>query len=508
MSYGDLLPLDVKQLLYKLGPCLTSQLLQVMVDQGVSAEAARKRIERARGVKRLAGVGFEKNAKFIYHEDQYGDDKFWLALESAFKTNGKSYWGAMVGLKLRGGACPKSLFPRVCGAPIKRRKQLSPDTLLQRLTNIHLFKEVHDDKLGEPWVAFNPHCYPVLAPSPEYRAIIIAENIAITAIADWARQLGFGSYGKFALRGDDDSPTVSGLTWDITAPSYIRPLVSNQSGTIKPGFFVCDVSLGHQITDDEVELFIRKYDMAASPQNVAPIMGFFVADGFEQSAYEKARAAGIVATTVSKLFGEEISKALNDLIKLLSDTGKTAAVNPEHLESVMSKLTRIEGASANLRGSFFELVIGNLLASVTGGYLTVGYQIGREAELDVVVEFFDDDKALIVECKAKLPGAKVSKKDVERWYSNRVPLINEIIRRYDTGYVNRKIEFEIWTNGTFHPAALEWLGQQQTEFDQYSVAWRDGAYIKAYSQNDSVSQHTKNMLKEHYFKNPKTSIAL
>ena len=201
---------------------------------------------------------------------------------------------------------------------------------------------------------------------------------------------------------------MSGIAWDISAPSYLRPLVSAPDGAIRPGFFVCDVSLGHQISDAEVEIFVRKYDMAASPPKVAPIMGFFVADGFVSSAYDKARSAGIVAATASQLFGEEVAKALGDLIRVLSDAGKAAAVNPEHLEKVMNRLTKIEGASANLRGSLFELVIGNLLVAVTGGYLTIGRKIGRIAELDVVVDLAEEGRSIIIECKAKIPGAMVS----------------------------------------------------------------------------------------------------
>ena len=497
---------NVRDLLSQIGPCLTSRLIEIMVDQGLSSEAARKRIERAGGIKRLSGVRFEKNAKFIYLEDQYGDAKFWGALEAAFKISGKAYWAVIVGLKRRGGACPKSLFPRICGAPTRRQKQLSPEVVLERLINIHLLKEIQDEKTGETWISFNPYCYQVSAPSLEQRAIVIAENIAITAIADWARKLGFGSYGKFALRNDEPPPVVSGITWDISAPSYVRPLVSAPDGEIRPGFFVCDVSLGHQISDQEVEVFVRKYDMAASPPKVAPIMGFLVADGFAQAAYDRARSMGIIAATTAQLFGQDIAKALNDLIKVLSDTGKTAAINPEHLENVMSRLTRIEGASANLRGSLFELVVGNLLVAVTGGYLTIGRKLTRIAELDVVVDLADENRSIIVECKAKMPGAMVSLHEVQRWYSNRVPVINEAIRPHEINYVDRKIEFELWTNGTFHPAAIKWLEQQQTQFDKHTVAWRDGADIKQYSQHDKVSPHTRGILKDYYFKNPKTSI--
>jgi hypothetical protein len=492
---------SVRGILLEKGPCLTSKLVQVMMERGVSSDAARKRVERAVGVKRLSGIRFEKNAKFIYCDEQYGDHKFWTALEAAFKTSGKSYWGAFIGIKQRGGACPKSLFPRVCGAPDRRIRQLSPEVLLKRLSNIHLVKEVHDDKMGEPWISFNPNCYTVEAPSPEHRAILIAENILIGAIADWAKKLGFGSYGKFALRNDSVSPVVSGVTWDITAPSYVRPLVSVPNGRIKPGFFVCDVCLGHQVTDEEVELFIRKYDMAASPRNIAPILGFFVADGFVQSAYDKAKAAGIIATTISHLFGDEITKALNDLIKLLSDTGRTAAINPEHLANVMNRLSKIEGASANLRGSLFELVVGNLLAASTGGYLKTGFKIGRVAELDAFVDIADEERSIIVECKAKVPGSMVSEDDVKHWYDNRIPFINKTLREQPL-YTNRKLEFEIWTNGTFHPSAIEWLEQKETKFDKYSVAWRDGIYIKEYSKNDGVTKHIRDILREHYFKNP------
>ncbi len=477
-----------------------------MVDRGISSQAARKRVERAEGIKRLAGIRFEKNAKFIYHQDQYGDDRFWNALEEAFKTNGKCYWGAMLGLKQRGGACPKSLFSRICGAPIRRKNQLSPETILERLTNIHLIKEVEDEKIGEPWICLNPYFYGVSAPSPEYRAVLMAEYVAIQAIADWARKLGFGSYGKFAVRGQIAVPEVSGIAWDITAPSYMRPLVSVLEGKIKPGFFVCDVALGHQITNEEVELFIRKYDIEASPHSMAPLMGFLVADGFMQTAYDKARSSGLIACTTSQLFGEDLAKSLNDLIRLLSDAGRTAAVNPEHLEKVINSLSRIEGASANLRGSLFELVVGNLLVAVTGGYLTVGRKIADLAEIDVIIDRPEEAPTLIVECKAKMSGSMVSLADVQKWYNKSVPVINETIRQYDIKYKDKKLEFEIWTNGRFHPSAVKWLNKQETEFENHSLAWREGSYVKEYSQNDNVSKHTRDILKEHYFKNALTMV--
>ena len=94
---------------------------------------------------------------------------------------------------------------------------------------------------------------------------------------------------------------------------------------------------------------------------------------------------------------------------------------------VMQVLTRIEGASANLRGALFELVTGSLVKDVEGGYLKTGQKIidrgtGRKAEVDVQLDKENNAGFLIIECKAKSPGARVSKNDVRKWYSDRVPM--------------------------------------------------------------------------------------
>jgi hypothetical protein len=123
--------------------------------------------------------------------------------------------------------------------------------------------------------------------------------------------------------------------------------------------------------------------MASAPEKVAPILPFFITDGFTPDAYDVARSAGIVATTIEQLFGKELAESLRALVQLLSDAGATAAVNPEKLEMVLNDLTKIEGAAQNLRGDLFELVVGNLVKEVEDGYLTIGkevinYQSGKK----------------------------------------------------------------------------------------------------------------------------------
>lgn len=134
------------------GPSLTSDLIGHMVESGLSPAAARQRIRRAQdGYKRLAGLRFAKNARFIYLEDQYGTPQFWDAIERAFKSSGISYLGAVSGLRARGGCCPKSLFPIVCGAPLSRKRQLSPERILERLSAIQLLEEYQESDTGNAY---------------------------------------------------------------------------------------------------------------------------------------------------------------------------------------------------------------------------------------------------------------------------------------------------------------------------------------------------------------------
>ncbi len=175
----------------------------------------------------------------------------------------------------------------------------------------------------------------------------------------------------------------------------------------------------------------------------------------------------------------------------------------------MQVLTRIEGASANLRGALFELVTGSLVKDVEGGYLKTGQKIidrgtGRKAEVDVQLDKENNAGFLIIECKAKSPGARVSKNDVRKWYSDRVPIIHRIL---DTPYkhVPRPFHFEIWTNGIFSDSALSWLKKQPMSCDGYTVDWKDGAELKLYADRASNSS-LRSMLNEHYFRNPMTSV--
>lgn len=496
---------SVLDLLKLYGPCLTSDLAKSMVESGLSNAAARQRITRAQGdIKRLAGLRFAKNARFIYLDDQYGTREFWEAIEQAFKSNGAAYWNAVTGLRSRGGVCPKSMFPIVCGAPMARTRQLSPERIFERLCAIQLLEEYQEDENGQTYIQFHPHSYHKDSEA-KFKATLLAEFVALQAVRDWARKIGFGSFGKFKLRGETELPVVSSVAWDMSAPSYMRPLARMNNGTIKPGFFVCDINLRGVMTVDEVALFIRKHSHASAPQNVSPIMPFLIGDVFSQDAFNLARQSGIAATTIEHLFGADTAKALRDLIELLSNSGATAAMNPAHLFDVLNALTKIDGAANNLRGAVFELVVGSLAKDIEGGYLLTGEKrrdifTGEAAEIDVLLDRPDDKPVLIVECKSKIPGAMVSRDEVKHWLGNRVPLIQKILIQ-DGRYNGRSFHFELWSNGLVHDDALSWLSAQRKDQGLFTLDWKDGTALRSYA-NKAKTSAIRKILKEHYFLHP------
>ena len=223
---------DINDTLRLVGPALTTKYIARLIDQGAQPATARKQVQRATAsYHKLAGLRFEKNTRFIYRHEDYDTAVFWRNLEDAFYTHGKSYWAVVVNLRARGGVCRLERFAQISGAPTRRKGQLSPEIILERLKAVNVLEEFVDGK--QTYIQFKPR-YMRKSPIEVIRANELVEFVALHGIQEWAKRLGLGSYNQFNMRDEDTSPIVSGMTFDLSAPAYFRPLLQMVDGKPKP----------------------------------------------------------------------------------------------------------------------------------------------------------------------------------------------------------------------------------------------------------------------------------
>ena len=123
-----------------------------------------------------------------------------------------------------------------------------------------------------------------------------------------------------------------------------------------------------------------------------------------------------------------------------------------------------------------------------------GVTLATPLRIDVLV-----NNLVIIECKSKIPGSRVNLTEVYKWRNDRVPLIYKILRNNEH-FANKKLTFELWTNGPIATDAAAWLKADPIVPD-YEINWKDGETMKAYVDKASSGAIRKAM-SEHYFRHP------
>lgn len=492
------------------GPGLSSKFLTILRNQGLSADAARKHLERSKkDYISLKGLKFTKNTKFIFLPYQFDTPMFWHNLEQALREGGMSYWSALQVLKAHGGIVPRKLFRRIAGTPEKRISQVPPDTILERMVAIRILRiEKQNDK---EYVICNEALYQPIdkldsnfqcSPNSLLRAKELSEEMILDKMKKLIRNLGMCSYHKVAVRYDSAiPPVVAGITWDLTAPSYLRPFRTYRDEELLGGYIVCDINLSRDITNVEAEAFIRKCKLADSPPRMRPILPMFVGTNFENDAFDILKENGMMPITVGGLFGVEATKMLQEIKELITDLGNKVANYPEALSTVLQQVRQELGSQSNAFGYLFEQVVAHMVHSVEGGYLKTNMKVqdissSRWSELDVVLDKSEDGEILVIECKAKDKGGLIDSKVIERWIEDRVPLIYNGLRSSNQ---NRKFRFELWTNGRLSSSDRAMLESRSKELHSYKVYWKDMDELREYSRNKKIEKSFRDILKQCYF---------
>lgn len=112
----------VETLLRSEGPCLSSDPAQKLEARGLSLAAARQRVSRGGPrVRRLSGLTFPKRARFVYHEGDFGSDRYWSALVRDVSRASPAYGPALAAVVARGSAVPLPTSTSSAGRPCARR---------------------------------------------------------------------------------------------------------------------------------------------------------------------------------------------------------------------------------------------------------------------------------------------------------------------------------------------------------------------------------------------------
>jgi len=496
------------RLLYR-GPLLSTEVTRLLIKSGMSPAAARKRVSRlGPGIKRLAFLPFPRNARFLYLEKDFGSPRYWDALIAALLSTKSAYGLALGALRQRGGIVPLKHFPIVCGAPIRQKKHLSPDTILDRLKKAHLVDDYTVPGVGS--------CIALLQGPDRYdegkvqiRARLLVEEILLKAISDWLRQLGIASYDRVAIRDSGPSlPMVGTFAWDLSAPSYLSAFVQRTSeGKSKPGFVACDVLSGIQVNQDGLRSFINKCTTLRTLKRMAPCLYIFVADHFAPAAFTLAKQSGIVPATPANLFGHDVGEGLSKLFEILTDAAHMS-VDPEQFNFVFEKLNHIEGAAVNLRGALFEYLAAEIVRRQSASpFVRIGktYKLedGTKINVDIISEV-QNVSVTFIECKGYKPAGEVPDLYVERWL-DKISRLYEYARKHPE-WKSLKIAFEFWSTGELSEAARKLIATRATSVrpTKYTVTLNDAEAIKNMAKLTNDATLLK-VLNEHYFAHPLAS---
>lgn len=482
------MPDPVEKYLERYGPALSGEVAAHLIKAGSEAPAARKRVSRAGpNVKRLAGITFPHKARFLYLQQQFGSPSYWSNLTTALISTRSAYGYAIAALRQRNGLVPTAHFPIVCGSPLRQSRHLSPETVYLRLSQAGLLTKVNVSGLGEciALIQGDGH-YDVWA--EHVRARLLTENILLLAVKDWLRKTGIVSYGKVAIRGDDPAPQVGTFLWDLTAPSYLGPMVrTGKDGTRKNGFVACDVHLGEPMTLAGVAPFVRKCQTLRTLRKVGACLQIFVADRYDSAAFQLLKENGIIPATPASLFGEDVASGLRQLTSVLENAAHSI-INADQFDELFEKLGKIEGASIQLRGTLFEY----LAAEIARKTISTDIKMNRifkpstgppaKAEADVVA-ITGHQSITVIECKGYSPRATIPDDLFKRWLQHNVPTCFREIKEHPD-WRNLAVKFEFWSTAALSEDALKLFANAKAliNADRYSIEVRLGRELYAICQ--------------------------
>lgn len=458
-------------------------------NQGITNDAARKRIQRLSSpIHKINGL-FSDKKSFIYHADNYQNSEYFDDLIEAFKSDAKRCYTIIKAIKYHHGLVPIDELPNYSISPVKLLSgHMKFSSLIEKLKKHNVIRETNEGEYG-----LNTFIAEQTRPNFRHiRGIQLSKKLILQHFEMWSQNIGLVSFQK-----GKNNNVVGGFQFSFTAPTYIDGLTGYNKRKKKPGFLVADILIGNITDEDSISFFIKKLAAIKASNPTLRLFPVLLVDGISVKALNQLKSNGVLVASIKELFGKDYSELIKNLINTVTNAGAILKTEPEKYLSLMSKLTKlIDGKTNNLRGDLFELAVGFYFSKYSQS-INIGKRVPvletiRTREIDVLA--ITENEVCAVECKGY--NYPVDIDYIEVYLSQKV---KEIRGWLSNSYPEKKQRFEIWSTGGFTADAIELLQETKSKSRKFEFDYLNQDNIKERADRLN-SDKFKEILRDYYLK--------
>lgn len=457
--------------------------------QGITNEAARKRVQRLNSpIHKIAGLFSDKKV-FVYHSDNFQNFDYFTDLVESFKTDGKRCYSIINAIKYHHGLVPIDELANYSISPVNSiTGHMKFSSVIELLKKHNLIRETNTGEFG-----LNISVSEKLSPNVRHiKGVQISKRLVIQQFEIWSKNIGLVSFKK-----GKNNNIVGGFQFAFTAPTYIDGLVGYHNKIKKPGFLVTDILIGNITDENSVSFFLRKIAAIKASNPSLKLFPVLIVDGISSEGLNQLKSKGVLVASIKELFGRDYSELLKSLINTVTNAGAILKTEPEKYLQLMEKLTKlIDGKTNNLRGDLFELAVGFYFSKYSQS-LDIGKRVpvtdsNRTREIDVLAK--NENEICIVECKGY--NYPVDIKYIEIYLSEK---IKEIRGWLAITHSDKRHRFEIWSTGGYTKEALVLLKETKDKVRKFDFDYLDQNDIQERA-NKLNSEKFKEILRDYYLK--------
>ena len=453
---------SIEKILNEEGPLMSSELARKLEKlESIPYNTASQRVIRNKEISKIKGF-FQSGQSLCFLKIHKGEELF-KCLDKYLFEFGKKYWYCLNAVRLHGGTIERKYLECFTNYPILPLKNHLP------------FEKVMQLFVQEEILVFSGNFYHLSPKFGQFRAsqlsISTIDFIKSDLLSNF--ELLVKNIGLISFNSAESFAEHGKFRWAFKGVSTITGLVNNG----KPGFLLADIIIGTPIYKVDVSFFIEKIKHIQSFNNAGKLIPFMLVDNLDKDALLYLKQHGIVVGLIGELFGQKYAEALRELITILDNAGASLKQTPDKYLDLIKELKKYnEGLVNNIRGTFFEFVVGHIHSVDSNSSIDLGRVItenGEQHEMDVISNY--PDKIIIAECKAV--KSKIGIKYIDNWLSKKLPAFKKWFEKQET-WKKKKLEFEFWSISGFTDEALKKLDIIVNTSTKFSLKYYQSTEIR------------------------------